>query len=116
MIEVTTGTLSFCTRLRKSSIAFDNRIPCPAMMTGFLSLVQKLRVPVVTSIMGTDIIESNHPFYVGRAGLKGERAANITLQNADLILSIGSRLSIQLIGYDYDKFAPKAKKIVVDID
>lgn len=101
---------------RKPVIIAGHGIRLSNAVDDFLSLVQKLRVPVVTSIMGTDVIESNNPFYVGRAGLKGERAANITLQNADLILSIGSRLSIQLIGYEYAKFAPKAKKVVVDID
>lgn len=82
----------------------------------FLSLVEKLNVPIVTAINGIDIISSDNKFFAGRAGIKGNRAANITLQNSDLIISIGSRLSLQVIGYEYQKFAPNAKKVVIDID
>ena len=48
--------------------------------------------------------------------MKGERAANIAMQNSDLILSIGSSLHVSVIGYNYEQFGREAKKIIVDID
>ena len=79
-------------------------------------LVETFKIQVVTPHMGVDLFEFDHPYYVGTGGVKGQRAANIVLQNADLILSIGSRLAVAFTGHEYSKFAPKAKKIVVDID
>lgn len=82
----------------------------------FLRLVEQLKIPVVTSNIALDLMDCNNPFFIGLAGQKGQRAANIAIQNADLLISIGCRLSVSLIGFEYDKFAPSAKKIVVDAD
>ena len=56
------------------------------------------------------------PLFVGNFGLLGERAANFAVQNADLLLILGSRMSIPNIGYRSDLFSPKSIKIMVDID
>ena len=82
----------------------------------FLKLVEKLKIPVVTTFNGFDLIESSHPMFVGRIGTIGTRPGNFALQSADLILSIGSRNNIRQVSYNWENFAPKAKKIVVDID
>lgn len=82
----------------------------------FLELVDKARIPVVASKLGQDLIDDNHPYYAGFAGTKGTRAGNLAMQNADLILSIGCRLAIPFVGYEYELFARDAKKIAVDID
>ncbi|WP_321507952.1 thiamine pyrophosphate-binding protein [uncultured Methanoregula sp.] len=82
----------------------------------FLTLVDALRIPVVVSKLGQDLINENHLYFVGFGGTKGRRAANFAMQNADLILSIGSRLAIPFTGYEYELFAREAKKIAVDID
>ena len=65
---------------------------------------------------GIDLIHTDHPHYVGRFGTYGQRAANFTIQNSDLLLSIGSRLNITQTGYVYEEFAREAKKVYVDID
>lgn len=65
---------------------------------------------------GIDLIHSDHPRYIGRFGTYGQRAANFTVQNCDLLVSIGSRLNITQTGYVYEEFAREAKKIYVDID
>jgi acetolactate synthase-1/2/3 large subunit len=103
-------------KARKPVIVAGNGIRIAGAVDEFNSLIAKLNIPVVSGIMGVDIIHDSHPLFVGRIGTKGERAANMTIQNSDLIISIGSRLSVPLIGYEYEKFAPDAKKIVVDID
>ncbi|KIM09165.1 MAG: hypothetical protein KU28_00545 [Sulfurovum sp. PC08-66] len=73
-------------------------------------------IPVLTTRMGMDILDDNHPSFIGRPGTYGDRAGNFTVQNADLLLVLGSRLSVGLIGHDYKAFAPNAQKIIIDID
>lgn len=79
-------------------------------------LLEKTGIPVVTSRLGMDLIGDDHPLFVGRPGTYGDRAANFTIQNCDVLLNIGCRLGIGLVGYDYRNFAQHAKKIIVDID
>ncbi|MDQ0087938.1 acetolactate synthase-1/2/3 large subunit [Paenibacillus anaericanus] len=78
--------------------------------------MKKMNMPVLTSRLGMDLIDHSDPLFVGRPGTYGDRAANFTIQNCDLIVNVGCRLGIGLIGYDYEEFAKKAKKIIVDID
>ncbi len=111
-----TSVLKLLKLSRKPVIIAGNGIRLSDAVTDFLRLVEYLRVPVVSAIMGSDIIEDDNPFFIGKAGMRGERAANITIQNSDLVLSIGSRLSVPIIGYEYENFAPQAKKIIIDID
>ena len=78
--------------------------------------IEEAQIPIITSRLGMDLIDDNHPLYVGRPGTYGDRAANFTVQNSDLLIVIGCRLAIGLVSYDYKGFAPHAKKIVIDID
>lgn len=78
--------------------------------------LRDLSIPILCSWSGADLISSQDGCYIGRPGLIGDRAANYAVQNADLVLAIGTRLSIPLIGHAYEKFASKAKIVVVDID
>ena len=71
---------------------------------------EKNSIPIVTTRLGIDIINSDHPLYVGRPGNYGERCANIAIQAADLIISLGSRLSSASIGHDAERFGCLAKK------
>jgi acetolactate synthase I/II/III large subunit len=82
----------------------------------FYRLVEKLRIPVISSWTSSDLISSSHELSIGRSGIFGDRAGNFTVQNSDLLLSVGSRLSVPQIGYNFPLFARAAKKIIVDID
>ena len=82
----------------------------------FSSLVNKLKIPVLTSILGIDLIETDHPYFYGRPGILGDRAANFILQNSDCVLILGARMGIRILGYNYKSFAREAYKIMVDID
>jgi len=82
----------------------------------FQKLVEKLRIPVVTGWNSIDLIPDEHPLYVGRAGFFGDRPGNFAIQNSDLVLSLGSRLSIRQVGYNFKSWAREAYTIVVDID
>ena len=78
--------------------------------------VEKSGFPVVLTWAVADILPSDHPQYVGTFGTHGTRYANFAVQNADLIMSIGSRLDTKATGSPITTFARDAKKIVVDID
>ena len=82
----------------------------------FIQLAERLDVPVVTAISGSDIIWYNHPLCFGKPGICGDRIGNIMTQNSDLLIILGTRLSLRQLSYAYDLFAPKAYKVMVDID
>lgn len=82
----------------------------------FHELVKKLNIPVVTGWNSIDVIEDDHRLYVGRAGIMGDRPGNFAIQNSDLVLSLGSRLSIRQVGYNFKTWAREAYVISVDID
>ena len=82
----------------------------------FIELVDKLGIPVCTGWNSEDCIWDEHPLYVGRPGNFGDRAGNFAVQNSDLVLSIGSRLSIRQVGFNYKAWARAAYTIVNDID
>lgn len=82
----------------------------------FKKFVEQYNLPVSVSYLGVDLLPSDHPLFVGRLGTKGDRAGNFSVQNSDLVIVLGSRLSIALTGFEYDLFAREAKIVVVDID
>lgn len=82
----------------------------------FKDLINRLNVPVVSAWNASDVIESDHPLFAGRPGNFGDRPGNFAVQNSDLIISLGCRLSIRQTGFNYASWAPKAKVIMVDID
>jgi len=79
-------------------------------------LVAKLNIPVVCPTSVADTFHTSHPLYYGNFGVFGGRTGNFIIQNCDLMLSIGARMSFKQTGFNYSFFAPNAEKIVVDID
>ena len=82
----------------------------------FRRVAEKLNIPVVTYWNAVDLIEDDHPLYCGRAGNMGDRPGNWAIQNADLILAVGTRISIRQVGYNWKTWARAAEVIMVDID
>lgn len=82
----------------------------------FSEFAQRARIPVITSRLGIDLIESDNDLYVGRPGNYGERSANFAIQNADLILSVGCRMASSLVGHNPGIFGKNAFIFVVDVD
>lgn len=103
-------------RSKKPVVVAGGGIKLAKAVNEFRELIGFLKIPVVVPEMGTDILEFDHPEYLGQGGTKGDRTGNIVMQNSDLILSIGSRLAVSFTGHEFDKYAPHAKKIVIDID
>lgn len=82
----------------------------------FRSVAQKLNIPIVTYWNAVDLIEDENPLYCGRAGNMGDRPGNWAIQNADLILAVGTRISIRQVGYNWKTWARAAEVIMVDVD
>jgi len=79
-------------------------------------LIAQSNLPVVASLMGTDVVENENPLYYGFIGTYGERYSNLALANSDLIIVLGARLDSRQVGVQAAKFAPNAKVVHVDID
>ena len=82
----------------------------------FEELVEKLKIPILTTWNGIDLIEDDNPLFFGRPGGLGQRYANFIQQNSDFYLSIGARMNLLQTGYNFDGFARAAYKVMVDID
>ncbi|OGU10277.1 MAG: hypothetical protein A2075_21540 [Geobacteraceae bacterium GWC2_58_44] len=99
----------------------------PVLITGYgvrlagaqaeiLPLAERLGIPIISSWTSSDLFPTDHYLYIGRSGIMGDRAGNFTVQNADLLLILGSRMSIPQVGYNFKTFAREAKRIMVDVD
>lgn len=82
----------------------------------FYELAKKMNVPVVCPTSISDYYTPDDDLYYGNFGVFGGRAGNFIIQNADLIISFGARMSFKQIGFNYENFSPKSKKIIIDID
>lgn len=79
-------------------------------------VAHKLNIPVAVAFDSTDLMPTDDDLYVGQPGLLGDRAGNWAVQNADLVLSVGCRLSCRQVGYNVHSWAREAFVIMVDID
>lgn len=73
-------------------------------------------VPVATTWNGMDRIGSDHPAYVGRPNTWGQRSANIVIQQADLLIAVGTRLGLQQTGFNWQAFIPNGEVVQIDLD
>ena len=78
--------------------------------------IDRYQIPYFLSWSAIDLFPESDPLNIGRVGIYGDRASNIILQQADLLLALGTRLAIPQIGYDKKDFARNATKWIVDID
>lgn len=81
-----------------------------------IKIAEDFGIPFLLSWSAIDFIDESHPLLLGRAGIYGDRYANIALQNADLLVAVGTRLAIPQVGYDRNDFARNADRWAVDID
>lgn len=82
----------------------------------FRAAIAKMQVPVVTAWNAHDLMCDDDPLYAGRQGTAGTRGGNFAVQNADLVVSLASRLSIRQVSYNWENFAKNAKLVYIDID
>ena len=81
----------------------------------FTEIVDRTKVPVVTTVMGRGAIPTNHPLYIGNLGMHGAYASNMAVNECDLLFSIGTRFNDRITG-KLHSFAPKAQIVHIDID
>ena len=82
----------------------------------FRKFVDQYNIPFITTFLSRDLVEYEHEQNLGMMGIKGARAANFAMQNADCLLILGCSMNVTHIGYDTKSFSPHSKKIMVDID
>ena len=93
-----------------------NGISLAGCRESFLDFIHAHQLPVVTSFLGIDLIETASPYFVGRVGIYGDRAGNFAVQNSDLLIVLGCRMAQGVVGYNPNTFARAAKVVYVDID
>lgn len=82
----------------------------------FEQVTRRLGIPVTTAWTAHDLVPTDNPYFCGRPGSVGDRPGNFTVQNSDVLLVLGSRLSIRQVSYNWKDFARHAFKIHVDVD
>jgi acetolactate synthase-1/2/3 large subunit len=82
----------------------------------FVEFIERYNIPFVSTYGARDYTEDSHRLNIGAVGIKGSRAGNFAMQNADLLLILGSSLGASVIGYDPNQFSPESYKILVDLD
>lgn len=82
----------------------------------FIQFVENYQIPFITTYGAQDYVFYDHPMNIGTPGVRGNRAGNFAMQNADLLLFLGTSLGAPVIGYDPKQFNPTAYKIYVDIE
>ncbi len=80
-----------------------------------LQLVERMNIPVITTLMGKGILPTNHPLAIGNLGMHGNIASNRAINECDVLLSIGTRFNDRITGR-ISEFAKVAKIIHIDID
>lgn len=116
LIDQVNRTIEYLKKAKRPVIFAGHGINLGKARTEFMELVEKLKIPVVTTMSANDIIPTDHFLFSGKPGVFGNRSGNFVIQNADLVISIGARHHLWNIGYNYVSFAKNAIKIVVDID
>lgn len=80
-------------------------------------LLLKTGIPVLTGAhSGIDSIDNTYKYYAGRIGILGQLTSNQIVQDADLLICLGTRLNVKMTGYNLSEFSPNSKKVIVDID
>jgi len=79
-------------------------------------VLSRTNIPTITAVNGNDIVNTDYPYYYGRFGTHAQICANTLLKECDFLLTIGSRLYVRQIGYNFEGFADQAYRAYVDID
>ncbi len=114
--EIVDTVLSKIAKAERPVIYAGGGIRLSGGFEAFKKAAERLGVPVVTYWNSVDLIEDDNPLYCGRGGNMGDRAGNFAVQNSDLLLAIGTRISIRQTGYSFNTWARAAEVIMVDID
>lgn len=108
--------LALMRQAKRPVLLAGNGIHCAGAEAELRQLIERLQFPTLTTWIAADLLEYSHPQYFGRPGTVASRGANFTIQNADLVLALGSRMDFSITGFNRKQFARGANIVVVDID
>jgi acetolactate synthase I/II/III large subunit len=111
-----TDLLEFIKSASRPIVLAGQGIRSANAVTEFRQFIERFQIPFVVSKLGIDLLPTDHDLFIGRIGNKGDRPGNLAIQNSDLLISIGCRLSVSSTGHQYETFAREANIVVVDID
>ncbi|MCM1217597.1 MAG: thiamine pyrophosphate-binding protein [Lachnospiraceae bacterium] len=114
--DAVSETIELLKTAKKPLLLAGNGIKLAGAEDLLYRVMEKLQIPVQTTWKSIDLLGEEDPLYVGHPGIMGDRGANLILQDADLLLSVGCRLDTSITAFNDRNFAKSAKKIIVDID
>jgi len=103
-------------KAKRPLIMAGQGIRLAGVVNEFIQFIERNNIPVITTRLGIDLMDYDHNLFVGHPGNNGDRPANITVQNADTIIVLGSRMSTSSIGHNQKMFGANANIYVVDVD
>ncbi len=110
------NTTELLQKAKKPLVLAGNGINLARATDLLYELLDLLKIPVETTWKTIDMFGEREDVYVGHPGIMGDRGANLIIQDADLILSVGCRLDTSVTAFNDKNFGKNAKKIIVDID
>tara|TARA_B100000315_G_scaffold255075_1_gene297494 strand:+ start:194 stop:1855 length:1662 start_codon:yes stop_codon:yes gene_type:complete len=81
-----------------------------------LPALRRFGIPIMTTWNGMDRVGTDEPLYFGRPNTWGQRRSNVLLQQADLVIAVGTRLGVQQTGFNWQQFVPVGSLVQVDVD
>jgi acetolactate synthase I/II/III large subunit len=116
LVEAVSKTVELLRTSKRPMLVAGNGIRLGHAVPDLLQLLETARLPVILPISSMDLVPDSYPLHMGAFGPIGRRAANFALQNSDLLLSIGASMSIASTGFNTAGFAPRATKVIVNVD
>jgi len=101
---------------KKPLIIVGNGVRISNALPELNKFLSQTSIPIITSVNGGDVVNTSYDYYCGRFGTHAQICANNLLNECDFLLSIGTRLYVRQIGYNFKNFAKHAYKVMVDID
>lgn len=114
--ELAKKTIALLKEAKKPLILAGNGIKLADAAEELYGILEILKIPVQTTWKTIDLFGEDEPFYAGHPGAMGDRGANLILQSADVLVSVGSRLDTSLTAFNEPNFGRNAKKVIIDID
>ncbi|WP_415880498.1 thiamine pyrophosphate-binding protein [Methylomonas sp. TEB] len=78
--------------------------------------LEPMGIPLATTWNGADRVAADHPLYFGRPNTWGQRYSNLLMQQADLLIALGTRLGLQQTGFNWQEFVPNGRVVQVECD
>jgi acetolactate synthase-1/2/3 large subunit len=110
------AVLEKITRAKRPVLMVGSGVRLAGAAKVFREVIERLGIPVTTAWTAMDLLPTGHPLHAGRPAVVGDRPGNIVIQNADVLLVVGSRLPLRQTSYNWNSFAAKTFKIQVDVD